>query len=308
MRLTLKLAGIYNILWGGWVILWPEWSLAAAGFPETTSAPAIWQCLGMVIGVYGIGYWIASNDPFRHWPIVFVGLLGKVLGPLGLAWIIWQGNLPISTARLVVLNDLIWWGPFAVILWNAARYEQSRSALEAEELTFEEAICRFRSQSGKSLRELSQETPLLVLFLRHSGCVFCREALADLARQREQIEGAGLRIALVHMQDEAEGESFFRPYGLDDVPRFSDPRQQLYQAFDLSLGTLRQLFGVRIWWRGFVSAILRRHGFGKIRANGFRMPGVFIVHQGRIVQAHRHATADDRPDYAEFSCRWSPTP
>ena len=37
----------------------------------------IWQGMGMVIGVYGLGYQ-ASYDPVRHWPIVAVGFLGKI--------------------------------------------------------------------------------------------------------------------------------------------------------------------------------------------------------------------------------------
>jgi hypothetical protein len=49
--------------------------------PLTAPGRGIWQCLGMVIGVYGVGYFIASRDPVRHWPIVFVGLLGKIFWP-----------------------------------------------------------------------------------------------------------------------------------------------------------------------------------------------------------------------------------
>lgn len=302
MKPVLRCAGAYNLLWGAWVVLWPQWSFALSGFAEPLNVPGIWQCLGMVIGVYGIAYWIAAGDPYRYWPIVLVGLLGKIFGPIGLAWSVWQGDLPPSAARLIVVNDLIWWGPFAAILWYAIRHEQSRTAIESEDLEFDEAIARFRSQRGETLKELSQERPLLVLFLRHAGCTFCREALADLSKQRSRIEQAGLGIALVHMEDESRANEFFVPYGMDDVPRFSDPQQQLYRAFDLPLGTFRQLFGLRIWWRGFLSALVHRHGFGAIRGNGFRMPGVFILHRGEIIKAHRHASADERPDYAEFSC------
>ena len=39
--------------------------------------------MGMIVGVYGIGYLIAARDPRTHWPIVLVGLLGKVFGPIG---------------------------------------------------------------------------------------------------------------------------------------------------------------------------------------------------------------------------------
>ena len=45
--------------------------------------PMIWQGMGMVIGVYGLGYWWAAQILVIHWPIVAVGLLGKIFGPIG---------------------------------------------------------------------------------------------------------------------------------------------------------------------------------------------------------------------------------
>jgi len=81
--------------------------------------PEIWQCVGMIVGVYGIGYMIAAFDPLRHWPIILVGFLGKVLGPIGMVDAIWKGKLPAIAGITCVFNDLIWWAPFAIILWRA---------------------------------------------------------------------------------------------------------------------------------------------------------------------------------------------
>ena len=39
--------------------------------------------VGMIVGVYGIGYIIASARPLVHWPIILVGFLGKIFGPIG---------------------------------------------------------------------------------------------------------------------------------------------------------------------------------------------------------------------------------
>ena len=57
--------------------------------------PEIWQCVGMIVGVYGIGYAIASADPLRHWPIILVGFLGKIFGPLGFAQALYLERLPL---------------------------------------------------------------------------------------------------------------------------------------------------------------------------------------------------------------------
>jgi hypothetical protein len=78
----------------------------------------------MVIGVYGIGYWCASRDPVRHWPIVFVGLLGKIFGPIGFIWTATRGEIPWAFGVTIPTNDLLWWIPFALILraaWTRPR-------------------------------------------------------------------------------------------------------------------------------------------------------------------------------------------
>ena len=73
----------------------------------------------MIVGVYGIGYLIAASDPIRHWPIVLVGFLGKVLGPIGFAEALWSERLPLAFGFNIVTNDLIWWVPFFLILSSA---------------------------------------------------------------------------------------------------------------------------------------------------------------------------------------------
>lgn len=119
--LVLRGAGIYNLVWGTAAILAPRFMLAALGITTDAVGLAFWQCLGMVIGVYGIGYWIAARDPAGQWPIVLVGLLGKVLGPIGFVWTAAQGALPFRTGWTLLTNDLMWWIPFALILRHAMR-------------------------------------------------------------------------------------------------------------------------------------------------------------------------------------------
>jgi len=108
-------AAVYNLLWGGFVILFPLTPFLWAGMP-LPNYPEIWQCLGMVVGVYGVGYAIAATNPIRHWPIVLVGLLGKILGPIGFLHAAWIGRLPWRAGWNCVTNDVIWWVPFAGIL------------------------------------------------------------------------------------------------------------------------------------------------------------------------------------------------
>ncbi len=120
MKRTLQLAALYNLLWGAWVVLFPNAFFDLVGM-EAPTHPMIWQGMGMVIGVYGLGYWWASYDPIRHWPIVAVGFLGKIFGPLGFVFNYLQDIVPGDFAYTLITNDLIWWIPFGLILLKAHR-------------------------------------------------------------------------------------------------------------------------------------------------------------------------------------------
>lgn len=117
-RRWLTAAGLYNLAWGGSVILWPHLLFDLIDLPRP-NYPEIWQCVGMIVGVYGIGYLIAVTNPRRHWPIVLVGLLGKFFGPIGFLIALVKGTLPPVFGLTLLTNDLIWWVPFGLILYDA---------------------------------------------------------------------------------------------------------------------------------------------------------------------------------------------
>lgn len=116
---TLKAAAIYNILWGAFIILLPNAVFDFAGLPRIGNYVGIWQCVGMIVGVYGIGYWIAASDPQRHWPIVLVGFLGKIFGPIGFVQAYSDGIFNAKFGLTIITNDLIWWVPFYLILLSS---------------------------------------------------------------------------------------------------------------------------------------------------------------------------------------------
>ncbi|MFN0015711.1 MAG: SelL-related redox protein [Saprospiraceae bacterium] len=155
--------------------------------------------------------------------------------------------------------------------------------------------------SGKSVAQLADETPVLLVFLRHFGCSFCREAMADIAKRRGRLEKKGLRIVFVHMAPEPkEAEKFFKKYKLHPIEHVSDPEKRFYRAFGLDRGTPGQLFGLMNWIRGFQGGVIEGHGFAYQNENlgdGFQMPGVFVLHKGAVIHSFVHAHAWDRPDY-----------
>ena len=115
MSRVLKAAAVYNVLWGAWCILLPQHFFEVLDM-EPINHPMVWQGMGMVIGVYGVGYFIASYDPIRHWAIILVGLLGKLFGPLGFVYNYLTDQVGINFGYTLITNDLIWWIPFFLML------------------------------------------------------------------------------------------------------------------------------------------------------------------------------------------------
>src|SRR6266536_726455 len=117
-RVVFCAAGIYNIAWGLYSVYDPQWLFRFAGLPPLNH-PQIFACLGVVVGLYGIIYFEVARVPERSFLLAAIGLLGKILGPIGLGRLIWNGVWPASTIVLCLTNDLIWWIPFSIYLYDS---------------------------------------------------------------------------------------------------------------------------------------------------------------------------------------------
>jgi len=166
--------------------------------------------------------------------------------------------------------------------------------------TVENLLEKMVTNEGESLSKASSRQPVLLVFLRHFGCTFCREALADIASQRSSIEEKGSKIVFVHMATDTVAERYFNRYGLEGTSHISDPNCDYYTSFGLMKGNFTQLFGLQSWIRGFQAGLLDGHGVGPQLGDGFQMPGVFVIKNGEIKESFIHKLASDRPDYDEL--------
>ena len=114
-RLIFAAAAAYNIAFGLWASLFPRAFFNLFQLPAPRY-PAIWACLGMVVGLYGVGYAYAAWRLNAAFPFIAIGLAGKVLGPIGWTIAVRSGELPFRTFPLIVFDDLIWWVPFSLFL------------------------------------------------------------------------------------------------------------------------------------------------------------------------------------------------
>jgi len=119
-RPWLYAACAYNLVWGSITVLFPRLLFDLLGIPAPALLP-LWEVVGMFVLVYAPGYWWAARYPSRHAHLVLIGMLGKILGPIGFAWAALTGQLPLAFGWTIIFNDLIWWPVFALFLRDAAR-------------------------------------------------------------------------------------------------------------------------------------------------------------------------------------------
>lgn len=315
MRRWLLAAGVYNLLWGAAVVLAPDAPLRLFGVePLAGTGRAVWQCLGMVIGVYGIGYLAASLDPLRHWPIVLVGFLGKVFGPIGFVWCASRGEIDWKFGITIPTNDLLWWIPFALILraaWLKAQTGEACAACHAgapsAPRTVGSVLNLAHDQHGRSLAQLSGDGRILLVAVRHFGCTFCRETLADIRAHRADLAARGVRVAILHPATAAEAAPALARAGLAEVPAIADPSGAVAAALGIERGSFTALLGPRNVLRA-IPAFLAGHGIGYPVGDPLRMPAVFVLERGRVVTHHHHRFAGERVDFRALAAAGSPNP
>ena len=117
-QITFGAAGAYNLAWGAFTVVYPQWLFDLAGM-ERANHPQVFATLGMVIGLYGVLYLSVAASPEHGWLVAAVGLTGKALGPVGLAYLLLHGTWPPATITICLTNDILWWLPFASYLRDA---------------------------------------------------------------------------------------------------------------------------------------------------------------------------------------------
>jgi peroxiredoxin len=97
-------------------------------------------------------------------------------------------------------------------------------------------LASYHTESGRTLLGLVDESPVLLIFLRHFGCSFCRQTLDDVSQIRAQIEGRGVRPVFVHLGTPERAKPYFDYYHLPDIERISDPEEECFYPVPDSWG------------------------------------------------------------------------
>lgn len=129
MRGLLLLAGAYNIGWGAFIYYFPAsfYQWVTDGYTEPLSLIK-WQGLGVLL--FGTGYIIAAIYPHRYGWIVPLGILSKTLGAIGFYFIVMEQTITRPYLFHLIMNDLLWLIPLAVIFVRMIRIRKQKAAYE----------------------------------------------------------------------------------------------------------------------------------------------------------------------------------
>lgn len=136
------------------------------------------------------------------------------------------------------------------------------------------------------LRKFYSEKPLLLVFLRHFGCIFCREQVAELR------EYPDLNVVFVTMGTVQEAADF-KERTESPHPFVSDPNKTLYAAFTLPKGNFGRLFTPQTIRRGFQAGIAG-HRQGRPVGDPWQLAGSFLIGtDGKVLKEHRSKDVAD---------------
>lgn len=303
VNILVAYCALYTGLWGAWMLFEPEGYYAFANmtpehFPPSSES---WGWFGISGGVF-----YALYLPF-HRKLPYMAIASALVSFAGVSvtlYMLFAGPLTGKMAAIHLSGDIAGTIGFGIAAWLEYTVKRDRRVSEryfSSGKTLNDLAAGFTTQKGVSLQVLSEKKEVMLVFLRHFGCTFCREALDDLSKERDRLEEAGMEIVLVHMIEEEKARKHVAHYGLINVHRISDPEQKLYKAFDLNRATYGQVFGLPNWIEGFRAGILKGYLVGMQTGDGFQMPGVFVLHKGQVKQGFRHQHAADRPDYCRLA-------
>jgi predicted DCC family thiol-disulfide oxidoreductase YuxK len=281
-QIVLMIAGLYNFLFGAWAIFFPKQYLNFTNI--NLSAEPLWQCIGMIVGLYGLGYFIASTNICKYWPLVLIGFLGKIFGPIGFVWHILIGTLDASGLILILFNDLIWLIPFAIILLKVFHLNwkhQNNLFFNEKEVIINEAY---------NLLEKHDHQKLIFIFIRHIGCSFSKLLLESLNKEYNALDSNSYKICLISMSNKDKINNYLSEELKDKILFISDPKQYLYQFFKIKRGSIFSVINLNVIKESF--KILRNKSChpGFLDGDGFQLSGLVLIENYKILKKQIHQT------------------
>ena len=296
--ITLRFAGIVNVMWGLIFALFTNPLFRWAQLPEPTFVFP-WQLLGIVAVILGLAYYIASFNIARSALIIVVGLAFKIAGTVAVWKSVLIHDFSWQLALYFSVKDLLWLVPFVLVLVHIFRKWQAPEKARANpNVSFAETLASFRTNRGQDLRTLSYEQSTLVTFLPHPGSPWFSACVAHLSQQRKDITQNNTRLVLVYPVYTDAAHSLLQKSGLAEEEYIVDTDHTMSNTFNLKRAALGHVFSLPAWRTGWLGNNGINTHFDELSGGGFRMPASFLVYRGELLKSYHYERPDDHPDYA----------
>ena len=260
-----------------------------------------WDLMGLITLILGVGLMLASFNPYRHWPIILLVTLFHFAMIAGFIYGYAIGFFNNNFLQIIFFNHLLWLIPNITALYLAYKRNYVADELLIDSFNQEQyPLELFDTVQGENIAELSVKSPVMLVFLRHFGCPFCKDSLLELGNYKQRIEEKGIKIVVVYMVDEEIAQPYLAQYGLADVLQLSDPEEIFYKNFKLRRGSFTQLFGLKVWLRWIELGVSKKLFNTKPEGNVSQMPGIFLLKDGKVIIQYNYNSIADTPDYSMF--------
>lgn len=112
--------GGYNILAGFSMLVFYHEGYALLGIEKPSLVLPI-QLVGVLVGLFGVGYWMVARDPAANRGVLLLGFWSKALGSVLGIYYVARGQLPPVFLVLLFFADIVYLLPFAIILRRIAK-------------------------------------------------------------------------------------------------------------------------------------------------------------------------------------------
>jgi hypothetical protein len=131
MRFLLRFVAVYNVLAGVGMLCFYHEGYKWLGLAKPSVNLPI-QLVGVLVGLFGVGYWLVASNPIENRNLLMLGFWSKALGSaLGLYYLS-VGKMPLVFLPILFFADMVYLPPFAVILrrlYRLAGQQQSATVL-----------------------------------------------------------------------------------------------------------------------------------------------------------------------------------
>ena len=152
---------------------------------------------------------------------------------------------------------------------------------------------------AQTLGGIVQSEKLLILhFLRHLGCLLCKESVSKLHKLKQQ-KPTFPTVYFIHQSSVEDGDVFFDEY-FPGSPHISDMKLELYRYFAINRMEGLQLLNPKMYAR-IIQAMFGGFFQTEIKGDPQVLTGTFLFYNGKLAWQHHASYAGEEPKWEKIT-------